>query len=964
MNKTFGLSRHLQLCAYLYGEHFKQKTPILDGDCIALAGMWHLPVLDFDLAALKGKRIDRAVLHMQAASASPLLEVDMTSVSQQWDKEYATYYASSSGKPWAGGIASEVLLGRGNSVFFRERVECGPAGGMLSVPVRPALVYAMANGQSFGIGLLDAKSRAYAVTAEDKWAHEDWLAVKKININPAVGATPCLEVEYDDQELGSPPPAGDFHALGIVDEESFEHARAVLHWSVEPYDGGEYRYYRIACCETGSADGQMTDIEKYMVPNYDGGSGFQTAEVGPLKPDTDYTFSIVVGNGCAESEPVYARARMPAAQQRPVLPACIAEASGSGCPSALNVSGFTVHVADDIRKVNPITGRVFEEAGDAFETAGPNGIEHLKHGDYDGKRLSLDCSPGERLGFQLIVENKSEADSRYQMEITGNSLGERAVRINKVWYINCAHGWFPEVAVPMEPAGSFAIPFSENKIPGQRFQSIFIDVEIPENLLAGQYGFTVAISSGGEPAALPVDIRVRALRLDAPDFVFDLNGYIAAPEYMGAKYGSPGFSGIEQTYYTEAWRHGLAINIVPYDQRGRMQAGFAPKVEIVGGSPRVTDWSQWDDHFGKYLDGSYLKESCGRKIPIRHMYLPIHENWPLKIADYYKPSAARSDFPELVNELKLRTSTVAADFLPGYFEGIREVFKDFIRHADDMGWGGVTFQFYLNNKNFYKEPGFMGNHGMTPESHWLVDRTIGNDGEGSSWWLLDEPNFRDDFEALACFARSMKDAQRETNSGNNFKLRVDISGYNYMGAFLDGLIDIPVLNMRGFAICDGIARERKVRFGESPWVYGCFNDVDTSNLESFMWAFSCYMRGANGAVPWYNYATDDEYDHPVQTACLYPGNRFGLPGPAVSLRLKAARKCLELLKYIETFKRAFGYSDLQARAYVSQFIKMDGETISRFRDDAGIVRFSQGNTVEAIDALRRDLMRNLTAKKG
>ena len=241
--------------------------------------------------------------------------------------------------------------------------------------------------------------------------------------------------------------------------------------------------------------------------------------------------------------------------------------------------------------------------------------------------------------------------------------------------------------------------------------------------------------------------------------------------------------------------------------------------------------------------------------------------------------------------------------------------------------------------------------------HWLGRQTTPNDGSATSWWLLDEPHQRIDWEALAFYASILREAQQEANAGRMIKFRADISRYNNVFDFLDGLLDTNVAG----GLCPGkredILRGGKHKRNEEYWPSGSWNDVDRDNMNSFLWILDTYLKGGKGIIPWYNFALDKNYEEPDSCAAVYPGKRFGMDTALASMRLKAGRKALQLIKYFHAFKKAFGYSDRQLRAYVSSFITFEGEKGISYFEDAGTDLFDYSdNTVEE---MKRDMLKRL-----
>jgi len=314
----------------------------------------------------------------------------------------------------------------------------------------------------------------------------------------------------------------------------------------------------------------------------------------------------------------------------------------------------------------------------------------------------------------------------------------------------------------------------------------------------------------------------------------------------------------------------------------------------------------------------------------------------MPIDQYYKIKVESTEYPQLVNEHKLKVTNIYDDFLPIYREGIKSVLKDFIRHIDEKGWQNVTFMYFFNNKHFFKE----------------VNEKKGMRGKGSSWWLLDEPVFREDWRALAFFGSILREAQRETGSGYNIKFRADLSGYYQMFDSLDGILDIACLNARIFVAREDIARRRRRKFGEEYWVYGSWNKISQSNMISVSWTIDAWLKGGTGIVPWNSYGSDENYEEASDIAVFYPGKRFGYKSPLVSFRMKAGRKALEMLKYLETYKRAKGFSDARMKQIVGHFLKLQSRSRISEAFDAGRMEYAE-NDYDRLEALKRFIISEL-----
>ncbi len=969
MKETFRLSRQTTIDIYLYSEQFEKREVLRDEDVATISNMRYMPVLDFDLRVLAGKKITGGTLAIKMLTEDYPLEVEITTVTHDWDEKSANYYQCREGQGWAGNKwLSDVMMGMGNSVYFREKTQYDEETGILRVNIPAQVLYAMANGRSFGFGLLDCKSRCFGSKPG-----EGWNVLKKFSVSDKNGFAPVLEVEYSETFAGKPEAVTNFSGMGVENPESLEYASATISWNLKDDNSGEYRFFNIYYCECDQCCSKpdissMTKLPAYLVPEYSADSKWAGTEVDILKPNTTYCFAVTVSNGASESEPVYTTVRTLGLRELPVVRRT-EPVKDSCCNSPLlRGDSFNLYVLDEITKVDPLTGRIqCENEGEA---------EAMKAEDYtfslfDGSKVSLVGSPSEKIAFQVLVENKGDGAGEFTASVDCcckcGAAGKMGIEIGRAWYIKSEETWYPEVVVPLEEGGRFDIPYSDNKVEGQIYQALFVDIDLADNIDAGKYSFSVTVGKGAEKLTVPVELEVVPVKLERSQFILELNGYVCLPECAGLDRSDPDFWKVEEEYYRAAYKHHMSINILPYTHFGTVWEGFAPKIEFVDGVPRVVDWSEWDAHFEKYLDGSYLLETEGKRVPITHMYLPFHENWPMPIDKYFKVKVEKGpdDYPENINEYKIKRTTPYNDFMPEYREGIKAVLKDFIRHIDEKGWKDVQFQYFFNNKHFYKEKGFVDRcRNRKGLELWLTEKTCGNDGLGTSWWLLDEPHFRDDWEAIEYYGSILREAQKEMNSGYNIKFRVDISCYNQLFDFLDGVLDTAIVGARNYNEREDLTRKRKARYGEDYWTYGSWNSIELSNMNSFLWIVETWLKGGSGLVPWYNFALDINYEIFDRCAGLYPGTRFGSKKPMVSLRLKSGRKALEITRYLAAMKKAYGYSDLQMKSYVAAFLRLKSTAVFQHRDDAGFVSYEGKNDYDAIESLKRDIISKLLAKQG
>jgi len=934
MVKSITLKRHALVNTYTFNELANNRRDIItEKDKFSLSVMYFVSILDFDVSELAGKKIKSASVEMTSLNTMESLAVDVSTVSQQWDAAYCNNYYSDKENKWAGdGWFPEVIMSAGHSRYFRESVAYNESTKKVTINIDPYIVNAMAAGQSYGVALMDVKSRFYVEPNDVYINRMDFDAAE----NP-----PVLTVEYEDIPTPELCPVVGFSAMPL-DLNEREGAAVLLNWEANYPEGVHYRMY---ISKTDCPKEKMDMLPKYVTPNPS--SGVCSTIIENLCPETDYYFAIEATNGVVNSDLQRAKARTLSEEKIPLFPKW--EASNYPSSDAVCKNNvFTVGVTDDINKFDPISGAIV-----SYGAAAPE----MNSGIYDGKRVTLMNAKGEKQAFQLVVTLQAgQAD--FDVQIKGDLA--QAFTISKLWYINHNGKWYPEVVVPVQN-GKFSIPFAENKIPGQKAIQLFIESDIKQDVATGEYNLEIVLTSGGVSATVPVNVRVLSSIVPRSQFLMELNGYVYLPRCGDYAKDDPRNEAVERSYYQLGTEHGGTVNILPYYHSGDLQENFAPEIGMVNGEMRVTDWTAWDNHFAQYLDGSYMEEKTGKRMPVSHMYLPIHENWPMKMEDYYTTNEAPDlTYPDNVTWHHRNSKSVYEEFKPGYREGIKSVMKDFINHIEEKGWTDVSFQYFFNNKNFYKEKRdfrAMATNG-TPECDlWLSEITTSPKGNSTSWWLLDEPHSRIDWEALAFYATILQEVKQETGKGEQIKFRADLSAFAQAFDYLDGMLDVNVVggNFSEERLC--VLRKRKRLFNEDFWPYGGWNQIDANNMNSTLWIIDTYLRGAAGIIPWYNYALYANYELFRDTAAIYPGKRFNMDFALPGMRLKSGRKAMELINYMDAFKKMFGYSDKQLRSYVSSFIAVEGVTDRKDHIDAGTAKYA--DTQNGLEALKRDMLRKM-----
>lgn len=561
-------------------------------------------------------------------------------------------------------------------------------------------------------------------------------------------------------------------------------------------------------------------------------------------------------------------------------------------------SRLRVWAYGDCEKASPISGDLVEKAGDY----------RRRNVVWDGatSTVRLAAARNEFVAFHLCVEATSGSleNTRVEVDVPG-----ARVEVFKDWYVKDG-GWWPEVAVPL--AGPFAIPDARNGIAGQRNQSLLVDLYVPHDAPPGDHTGRIRIAADGvQPFELPIALRVWPFTLpDTLSFDVDLNAY-----------GPPGQgdAATELAFHRMAHVHRATLCILGYNQAGRVNRDYVPALAGSGREMRVADWSAFDARHGRYFDGSAFADLPRRGVPLAHAYLPLHEGWPSDIRRYYRYTPTTTKYPDIIAEHALKAPPVEEAFDPQFKDEFAAVAREFAKHCGERGWLRTEFQFFLNNKHFFRDPK--------------------QGGRGGSWWLLDEPMNRDDWLALRFFGRMFKDAiagdaPRSTLHAPRFVFRADVSRPQWQRDWLDGLVDLMCVSGEFFRKnerCMAMKRAQGIRF----WHYGTGNDIRVSNLTGEAWGLKVYLAGGDGFLPWQSLGGDGSFDKPTPTTLLYPGERLGVTSPLASLRLKAFRRSQQDVEYLALLAAKRGWNREQLALAVAPLVNLDATTRERFAGDAG-----------------------------
>jgi len=256
-------------------------------------------------------------------------------------------------------------------------------------------------------------------------------------------------------------------------------------------------------------------------------------------------------------------------------------------------------------------------------------------------------------------------------------------------------------------------------------------------------------------------------------------------------------------------------------------------------------------------------------------------------------------------------------------------------------WLRTQYQVVFNDKYFYKDPA------LSPGAR------------GVSWWLLDEPNHRDDYRALSFFAWLAKLGLAKYPDVPMI-VRADISYVDYMRDLLSGELDLNCTSQHFFTK-NRFLLDHRDRFGKVYWNYASTNHPRETNVGMRAWCWRAWTAGADGIVPWNTVRGMEAWDRAEPLTVFYVGKKFGVDKPFDCLRLKAFRRGEQDVEYLMMLARKHGWDREAVSRAVASAAKLSGGIEQRSEEDAGVVSFQQA-TDTALDQLRLRVAAALVAK--
>ena len=931
---------------------------------LVIRGRAAFALLRFDLTAAKGMTVSRATLRVhRAADPTPLHTVGLSTVSGsgEWSEGAASFLIAREGRgAWSypGSDVSDVTFGQGGSLYSYARVR--DAGeGWHEADVPPAMVHALLAGDQYGLMLTDEKGQTQTrhVLSSREGSHPPVLVVEGTRSDRAAPGRARAASAGDGVIASTPAQA---RALG---RSTFAPGSVIVRFGGAGDDGGrgvaakyELRYSERPLAAGGfeaagavprwSLDPLAPQPGRLATAN--SARDEVVAVVEGLEPGRTYYFAARATDEAGNAGPVSPLGRYRAwTRAFPELPA---EPPARNAPTTA-AGRPQVWAVPELWKIDPRTGKALE-AGGADERSG-NRVWNA-----GTSTVRLEGARNEFVAFQLAVEGKDLAEVSVTVErplFAGSRLPavfrqSGAVELYREWFVPDdkqtaePRGWYADALVPL--TAPFSIPARDNGVPGQTVQPVFVDIYIPRDAAAGVHKGQLLVKAGALRREIAIEVEVHPFALpDKLSFVVDLNCYGGVNAGWDVERGTPEYRALEVAYHRMAHMHRCNLDVLGYQQTGAVDPDHAPPLSGQGAGTRVSDWSGWDARFGPILDGSAFGDLPRAGIPVPAIYIPFFENWPGEMRSGYRfneypPARTEEEYQQIVTHHALNAAPIEESFTAEYRERFSAVAAEFAAHLEQRKWTDTRYYVYLNNKYYRKRP---------------------PGGVGSSWWLLDEPNHRDDVRAISFFA-TLLERGLEKHPHTPIRLRTDISRVEWIRDLLAGQIDLNCISQRFFDKNRYLVNDRR-RFGQELWHYATTNHPRDTNIAMRAWAWSVWLNGGDGLLPWNAVSARNAWEQAAQLTVFYPGGRFGKREPFASLRLKAFRRGQQDVEYLALLSKKGKWGRDAVTRSVSGSLDLASGFQQAYEEDAGTVDFRKVEDRQ-LEALRRRVARAIVAAPG
>ena len=898
--------------------------------------------LKWDLAAYAGLIIEEAELHLCRANTNPVNALVVSTINTDWTEGSGWGSTAGAGEPcwrwrsypdgewtYAGSDFSTASFGNfGTRVCFGYQHDDTFAqyesGGheWIKMKLDPAVVHAMIL-DNYGL-----------VVTDPRFGYE--------NGNPAIYSSeqnasvqPRLYIRTATQSDTTAP--ADVSSLTAVPGDW--NGEVILDFTA-PEDIGEGRAfgYRVRYATHGDFNA-ATDVARWRIPRPGEPGTTDNVFIEDLQPGGTYQFWVqaydCVGN---TGNPVMTSLTLPASIEVPSLThgsLPVPDPTGktiAGEPGVLNY-----WACSELAKVDPDTGNRLEDDNTGADT------DDYKKANvvWDSATNTVTLRPvrNQMAGFQLIIQRL--ATQLTDVAVSASDLvgpdgsvlnADQVIEFFKLHYVGDGPR-YADPAIPLSPpfTGQFDIP-SENNPEGV-FQSIWCDLYVSKDATPGRYTGTLALACNQATAPIPIQLEVLVgapVIPDTPTFLLDLNGY-----------GNQ-WNGTDSLYqvFQLCHKHRMVPNTLPYGWSENWTTDRAPELTGTGADTHIGSWDAFAGTYGPFFDGSAFSpdhpthpyHGPGENTPIANFYTTGFEGWPVSISDpvygYDADGMGHAYWNSLVDSggtglqtFWLEAPDVLEAFPEGYAQGVKNVWQEFARYAEDHGWT-TAFQFYLNNKRTYANT--------------------------SSLWTFEEQYTADDFRADAWFMGLCRQGwEAAGTTTTRFQWRIDTSTRWQQN--WGQLKDICNLRVQGDGKDWDYRHDRYRRYTEqteaSRWWYGSGPDRTAPLTAHCAQIVKHWSHGLDGGLPyWDSYqsnwttATGSDGGADATLSILLSGANVpghgAFDGRIATIRMKAMRFGVQLCEMLNLMAGRTGWNrNIMARSLSTAYGDQAGTGYDAFGGD-------------------------------
>lgn len=856
---------------------------------LKIKSLQEFAILDVDLSDLKGKIVTGALLHLRPVSPekASIARLSVGSVASPWSEGTSTRYRPQPGSSsfmqagheqqdwsYAGSTFMDVTFGLGHTIWRFAECSAPDSQGWQSCAVAPEVVAARVAGLSHGFALYDDVGSTWSVL--HKQFEYTPFPNRLFYSREARRGKPWMEVWTEGTDTIPPQAVASLE----IETEGLPAGEAIVSWKTpEDLGGGKTLGFEVRY----SRGNDKNAMPRYLIPmagktaepvlmhiqdlNLKAGEEIDLS-ISPVDSTGNIGLALIKRVRLSSGvEPL----RLPPTEVRPF----------SAKKEGISVGGVKVFVVDLLDKIDPVHGTMIPVREEGYK----NG-NHLFSAEE--KRVRLQSARNETVFFQVNLEGLAK-----EITIDYTFEGHEGLKTNiyEFAYVDVIDSdgktttTLPDPLLPLRTSVSIPSKAGTIRIPNQTNHSLILEVYVPHAESPGKKNGRLSFSTGSEHLEIDIDLNVWNFTLpNKLSFIPEMNAYKRVSPYIG------------YDDYRLAHVHRTVINRLPYGWHGVPE--FAP--EQRGGN---FDWSEWDQKVGPLLDGSAFKNLPRSGEPVDVFYLPFNENWPVNLFEHYQPSYWADEA-----------------FTDHYKTRMMEGFSAFAEHFNKMGWHDTLFQFYLNNKVYYREKFF----------------------RSSAPWILDEPVHTQDFWALRWYGLLWHTAVDPVKGDAQMWYRGDISHGPFSRNMLWGVMDISYIGQNTTQKMRQ-KRDEYLLSGKSYFAeYGTANKIDMPNTQPVLWSLSAWAKGASGILPWNSIGNEAAWRRAEQTALFYPD----ASGTKASVRLKAFTVAQQMVEYLTFLVEDMKKPRPAVSEWLNQRIVLEEGLHQSYEGDAGTIIFQESDATK------------------